>query len=96
MSMKRSRQSSTRGSGRGSQNEGGHFAFGNAPPEKTWAELIAGKADDAFKPYSPQATYARSDLVSHPKFGKGVVTLVEGTRVEVLFEEGAKKLGHAG
>lgn len=94
MSMKRSRKAGT--SARGTETEGGAFAFGNAPVQKTWDELVGGQPDSAFKPYTMTTTYARNDLVEHPKFGKGVVVLVEGARVEVLFKEGSKKLGHAG
>jgi hypothetical protein len=34
--------------------------------------------------------------MSHPKFGKGLVMGVVGARIEVLFKDGRKKLGHAG
>ena len=37
----------------------------------------------------------KGQLLVHPKFGKGVVLGVEGQRIEVLFEDGPKKLGHA-
>ena len=36
----------------------------------------------------------KGQLITHPKFGKGVVTDVEPSRVEILFQEGKKKLGH--
>ena len=39
--------------------------------------------------------YAKGDLIQHPKFGKGLVLVVEATRIEVLFQDGKKKLGHA-
>jgi hypothetical protein len=93
MSMKRSRRVSH--SAKGSQAEG-PFAFSQPPPAVTWNAAVEGKSDDAFKPYAVTSAYKRDDLIAHPKFGKGVVTMVEGTRVEILFEEGAKKLGHAG
>jgi hypothetical protein len=94
MSMKRSRRAGT--PSKASQAEGPlAFASMVAPPP-SWPDLVAGKPDDAFKPYAMTTAYARNDLVLHPKFGKGIVTLVEGSRVEILFEEGPKKLGHAG
>ena len=93
--MKRTRRAS--GSGKGSQSEGTAFAFGNAPaPPPTWAEAIKDKPDSEFKSYAMTATFSRDDLVSHAKFGKGVVTMVDGSRVEILFEDGARKLSHAG
>jgi len=39
--------------------------------------------------------FSKGDLITHPKFGKGLVLGVEGTRIEVLFQDGKKKLGHA-
>lgn len=93
MSMKRSRRANPQG--KVSQAEG-PLAYAVTETQPSWAELVTDKADSAFKPYSITATYARNDLVRHPKFGKGIVTLVEGSRIEVLFEEGSKKLGHGG
>jgi hypothetical protein len=92
MSMKRTKQVS-KGSGRGAQNEG-MLGF-STPPVVLWAEATKDKPDGAFKTYAVTTTFVRNDLVLHPKFGKGVVTLVEGSKVEVLFEEGIKRLGHA-
>lgn len=94
MSMKRSRKAGS--SFRASKEEGALSPFGAASAAPaSWKDLVADKPDEAFKPYSMTTTFARNDLVVHPKFGKGVVVLVEGSRVEILFEEGAKKLGHA-
>ena len=39
--------------------------------------------------------YAKGNLILHSKFGKGLVLGVEGPRIEVLFQDGKKKLGHA-
>jgi hypothetical protein len=94
MSIKRSKQRS-QGSGRSSSDDDAPSGWGKPPePEKTWTEQIEGKADDAFVPYAMSTRFAKGQLLTHPKFGKGVVTHVEGARIEVLFEEGAKKLGH--
>ena len=38
--------------------------------------------------------YGKGQLVLHAKFGKGIVVDVEASRVEILFQEGKKKLGH--
>ena len=34
-------------------------------------------------------------LIKHSKFGKGLVIGVDGARIEVLFEDGTKKLAHS-
>lgn len=92
MSMKRSKQRST-GSGR---NAGGdEDAWAKPPePEPPWSEVEA-KPDESFVPFALSSRYAKGDLILHPKFGKGLVLVVEGTRIEVLFQDGKKKLGHA-
>jgi hypothetical protein len=92
MSMKRTKQRSA-GSSRGSDEESN--AWGKPPePEPTWAE-VESKPDDSFVPFVLSSRYAKGNLILHPKFGKGLVLGVEGTRIEVLFQEGKKKLGHA-
>ena len=94
MSMKRSKAKSS-GSGRSSgEDESSYFAKPKEP-EKSWAEHLEGKGDDAFVAYALTSRFAKGQLLAHPKFGKGVVIGVEGPRIEVLFEEGPKKLGHA-
>jgi hypothetical protein len=94
MSMKRSK-AKTAGSSKGSgEDESSYFAKPKEP-EKTWAEHVEGKGDGAFLPYAMSTKFAKGQLLVHPKFGKGIVTHVEGSRIEVLFEDGVKKLGHA-
>jgi hypothetical protein len=94
MSIKRTKQRSF-GRERDAE-ESGFGASKSKDPEKTWAELVEGKGDDAFVPYAMTAKYARGTLLLHAKFGKGAVVNVEGARIEVLFEDGPRKLGHAG
>ncbi len=92
MSMKRTKKASS--SGRGAQAEG---SLGFNPPTSgvpDWAEITGDKPDSAFVAYAPAQTYGRNDLVQHAKFGRGVVLAVDGSRIEVLFQEGVKKLGH--
>jgi hypothetical protein len=92
MSMKRSKQRSS-GSSRYSGKD--DDAWAKPPePEPQWSEVEA-KPDDAFVPFALSSRYAKGDLILHPKFGKGLVVGVEGPRIEVLFQEGKKKLGHA-
>lgn len=92
MSMKRTKQRGT-GGGRGKDTEVDFWAK-PAEPEKSWDEQVDGKAEDAFAPYALSARYAKGQLVLHTKFGKGVVVDADAARVEILFQEGKKKLGH--
>jgi hypothetical protein len=93
MSMKRSKQR-TPGSGRysGREDEASPWAKPEGP-EPTWAD-VESKPDDSFVPFLLSSRYAKGDFISHPKFGKGLVLGVEGPRIEVLFKDGKKKLGH--
>jgi hypothetical protein len=93
MSIKRTKQ---RSFGREREAEGTFGPPKVAPPDKTWAEHVEAKGDDAFVAYSVTSKYAKGALLLHSKFGKGAVVVVEGPRIEVLFEDGARKLGHAG
>lgn len=91
MSMKRTKKAS---SGRGAQAEG---SLGFNPPSAglpDWAEITGSRPDSAFVAYTPAQSYARNDFIAHAKFGRGVVVAVDGSRIEVLFQEGMKKLGH--
>ena len=62
--------------------------------EKTWEEATEGKVDTDFTTYAMSERFTKGQLISHPKFGKGFVTDVDALRVEILFQEGKKKLGH--
>jgi hypothetical protein len=92
MSMKRTKQRGA-GGGRDKDTEVDFWAK-PAQPEKTWEEHVEGTPDDGFAPYVLSERYAKGQLILHSKFGKGVVVDVEATRVEILFQEGKKKLGH--
>ncbi len=93
MSMKRTKKA-VGGAGRGAQAEGS-LGF-NPPPAGTpkWDEIMANKTDDVFVAYSPGRKFQREELIAHAKFGKGVVFAVDGQRIEVIFEEGVKRLAH--
>jgi hypothetical protein len=60
-----------------------------------WAEATAGKSDGDFGAYAVKTKYVEGDLLNHPKFGNGIVIAVEGAKIDVLFESGARKLAHA-
>lgn len=72
-------------------------AFMRPPPERAWdwATDVEAQPETAFQPYSMATRYAKGALLLHPKFGKGVVTLAETARIDVLFQDGPRKLGHA-
>ena len=92
--MKRSRAKSGGSTRTTGEEEDSYFAKPKEP-EKTWAEHLEGKGDNAFVIYSMASRFTKGQLLVHPKFGKGIVVAVEGQRIEVLFEDGPKKLGHA-
>jgi hypothetical protein len=94
MSMKRSKPKSSRGSRAGDDEVASIFAK-PTEKEKTYEEWTAGQPDEAFAPYSMKTHYSKGALLTHPKFGKGVVVGFEGAVAVVLFAEGPKKLGHA-
>ncbi len=94
MSMKRSKVR-TSGTGRDTGTDDATYFKKTKEAELTFEQHMEGKADDLFTPFSMSSTYAKGALLTHPKFGKGVVVAVEGLRVEVLFADGMKKLGHS-
>jgi hypothetical protein len=90
MSMKRAKPKT---SGKDKSTETDFWAKPVAP-EKTWEEATLDKADSDFTPYALSQRFTKGQLVSHTKFGKGFVTDVDALRVEILFQDGKKKLGH--
>ena len=93
MSMKRSKEVRRGPKDSGKDDDG---FFGPKTPEKKWdwEKDVSTQPDDAFAAYAPTNRYAKEAFVTHPKFGKGVVIGVDEGRVEVLFQDGAKKLAH--
>jgi hypothetical protein len=81
-----SRRSETPAAGRGTPS--------SAPKPPKWKDVVADKPDTAFAAYTPASTFEKDALVSHAKFGKGVVVEVDGNKLHVLFEEGIRKLLH--
>jgi hypothetical protein len=93
MSMKRAKAKSF--SGRDTGTDDSTYYKKKTAPELTYEQHMEGKADGEFAAFSMATTYAKGALINHAKFGKGVIVAVEGSRVEVLFADGMKKLGHA-
>src|SRR3982751_2094118 len=93
MSMKRSKEV-RRHSGREEEGSDGFFTPKAAAKQWDWEKDVSSQPDDAFAQYSPKSRFANHAFLVHPKFGKGVVIDVEPSRVEVLFQDGPKKLAH--
>jgi hypothetical protein len=91
MSMKRSKE--VRRRGRDSEDDG-FFSSKSGQKQWDWEKDVSAQPDESFTKYAPQSRYAKDTLVLHSKFGKGVVVDVDTQRVEVLFQDGPKKLAH--
>lgn len=92
--MKRAKQV-TRGKSR--DDDLPSFMRSKEPPRTyTYADDVVGQPEASFVPYAMTTKYDKGALIAHPKFGRGVVVAVAagGARIEVLFEDGTKLLGH--
>ncbi len=59
-----------------------------------WNEQIT-QANQTPETYSIKKTFKKGDVISHPKFGEGVVqSLVDNKKIEVLFQMDYKTLVH--
>ena len=68
-------------------------AAAEADREREWQGRIAGKMADEFTKYSPKGKFDTDDLVHHFKFGDGyVVRVIEGNKIEVMFQDGPRVL----
>lgn len=55
--------------------------------------LLKGKDKAVAKSYSSKDRYSLGDVLDHPSFGFGIATAIkDGTKIEVLFENGPKLL----
>lgn len=96
MSTKRTKSSSKRGPSNREMARSPLFATKkDDSPKFSYKEHVLGAQDADFVAYNTSSKYERGALISHAKFGRGVVTNAEESRIEVLFEDGSKKLGHA-
>lgn len=91
--MKRARRATN--STKQTETDGPLSFKGDSTPQKTWEELVGSQPEEAFKPYAISTTFVKNELLLHSKFGRGIVTLVENNRIEVLFQDNSRKLGHA-
>lgn len=69
-------------------------ASSGPPKPPKWKEAVAEQPDGAFAAYATASTFEKDALVAHSKFGKGIVLEVDGNKIQILFEEGIRKLLH--
>ena len=63
--------------------------------ERKWQKTVGDRPSAELVPYAATRTFAPDELVAHPTLGSGVVVrVVDSTKVEVLFQSGAKTLVH--
>jgi hypothetical protein len=63
-----------------------------APTEMSYEELLSAYGKGTPKSYEPTLPFAVGDLISHPTFGKGVVSQCLPGKVAILFPSGKKIL----
>ncbi len=62
---------------------------------RKWSRLMAKAETDSPRAYQMSDTYLQNDLIHHEKFGDGiVVSVIDPTKISVVFEEGPKTLIH--
>ena len=57
-----------------------------------WESALSGKDSSVAKEYDMAGKFMKDDLVRHPVFGTGIVTMAAGTKMDVLFKDGPKLL----
>ena len=57
-----------------------------------WEAALAGKDEDKVKEYDMSGKFAKDTVVRHSTFGLGIVTMVAGNKMDVLFTDGPKLL----
>jgi hypothetical protein len=58
-------------------------------------EALAAKGTATARPYAPTASFGHDEVVNHPTFGLGWVSMVRPDKVEIVFRSGSKTLVHA-
>lgn len=89
MSIKRSKEPTRK---RSREATGGFWEKNEPERVYSWEADVASQSDEAFVKYAPTVKFEKDATVFHSKFGKGIVTGVNGTKVEILFQEGPKTL----
>jgi len=57
-----------------------------------WETAMAGKDTTMAKVYGMEGRFSKGEPISHQLFGIGMVTMVAGTKMQVLFRDGQKLL----
>jgi hypothetical protein len=65
-----------------------------AERKRSFDRDVASRPAENAVAYGTAYRHAEDDLIEHKVFGRGLVTRVEGDRIEVLFRDGIKKLAH--
>ncbi|MSP59811.1 MAG: hypothetical protein EXR72_05620 [Myxococcales bacterium] len=74
---------------------GGRVRRTTRPPPAETVDIAALVAGRPSRGYDPKLHFAVGEVVSHPSFGVGLVTLLPGPqKVEVVFPAGPKLLAH--
>jgi hypothetical protein len=60
----------------------------------SFEEQLAGKDIASAPKYSPKDTYRLDQVIQHPTFGLGLVTVVRGDKVDIVFKSETKTLVH--
>jgi hypothetical protein len=60
--------------------------------QEMWETALAGKESTLAGDYSMDGKFRKDELVKHSLFGLGIVLMVSGTKMEVLFTDGPKLL----
>jgi hypothetical protein len=64
-------------------------------PASDYQTLLRGRSPDSARPYSISGRFRPGELIAHPTFGVGAVTAEkDGTKIEVVFPDGARMLVH--
>ena len=60
----------------------------------SFAQQIEGKDVSKARKYNPRATFAPGELIDHPTFGLGIVSVVRDEKIDVAFKADEKTLVH--
>lgn len=66
-----------------------------AARREEWRNRVEGRSADEFAAYRIDDVFQEGQLIAHRRFGNGYVSeLLDGNKVSVMFEDGAKTLVH--
>lgn len=62
--------------------------------EANWKAAVGDRDEATALGYRPTLRFGEGNLITHAKFGVGVVTRAEGTKCEILFKDGPRIMVH--